>query len=71
MVYRTEHNDYLYIPKEVQEKYPIKFVLQEKEEVFGTRDSKVIEEEKRVEEVKELEEVEPKVEVTNKVKKGK
>ena len=33
-VYRVEHGDYMFIPKEVQEKYQDKFVLKvEKEEI--------------------------------------
>ena len=33
-VYRVEHGDYMFIPKQVQEKYQDKFVLQvEKEEI--------------------------------------
>ena len=47
-VYRVEHGDYMFIPKQVQEKYQDKFVL--KEEV-----GKVVEEEEEV-----VEEVKPK-----------
>ena len=52
-VYRVEHGDYMFIPKQVQEKYQDKFVL--KEEV-----GEVVEEEEEevVEEV--AEEVKPK-----------
>ena len=51
-VYRVEHGDYMFIPKQVQEKYQDKFVL--KEEV-----GEVVEEE--VEVVEEIaEEVKPK-----------
>ena len=51
-VYRVEHGDYMFIPKEVQEKYQDKFVL--KEEV-----REVVEEEEEV--VEEMaEEVKPK-----------
>ena len=32
-VYRVEHGDYMFIPKQVQEKYQDKFVLKEEEEV--------------------------------------
>ena len=32
-VYRVEHGDYMFIPKQVQEKYQDKFVLKEAEEV--------------------------------------
>ena len=32
-VYRIEHGDYMFIPKQVQEKYQDKFVLKEEEEV--------------------------------------
>ena len=31
-VYRVEHGDYMYIPKQVQEKYQDKFILQVEEE---------------------------------------
>ena len=44
-VYRVEHGDYMFIPKQVQEKYQDKFVL--KEEV-----GEAVEEEEVVEEVK-------------------
>ena len=47
-VYRVEHGDYMFIPKQVQEKYQDKFVL--KEEV-----GEVVEEEAEV-----VEEVKPK-----------
>ena len=51
-VYRVEHGDYMFIPKQVQEKYQDKFVL--KEEV-----REVVEEEEEV--VEEMaEEVKPK-----------
>ena len=50
-VYRVEHGDYMFIPKQVQEKYQDKFVL--KEEV-----GEVVEEEVVVEEM--AEEVKPK-----------
>ena len=50
-VYRVEHGDYMFIPKQVQEKYQDKFVL--KEEV-----GEVVEEEEVVEEM--AEEVKPK-----------
>lgn len=32
-VYRVEHGDYMFIPKQVQEKYQDKFVLKVEEEV--------------------------------------
>ena len=32
-VYRVEHGDYMFIPKQVQEKYQDKFVLKEEEVV--------------------------------------
>lgn len=32
-VYRVEHGDYMFIPKEVQEKYQDKFVFKVEEEV--------------------------------------
>ena len=44
-VYRVEHGDYMFIPKQVQEKYQDKFVLKEEVE-------EVAEEEVVVEEVK-------------------
>lgn len=49
-VYRVEHGDYMFIPKQVQEKYQDKFVLKEEEEVV----KEVVEEEEEVvaEEVK-------------------
>ena len=47
-VYRVEHGDYMFIPKQVQEKYQDKFVLKEEEEVI----EEVAEEEVVVEEVK-------------------
>ena len=50
-VYRVEHGDYMFIPKQVQEKYQDKFVLKEVAE-------EVVEEEEEVEEV--AEEVKPK-----------
>ena len=50
-VYRVEHGDYMFIPKQVQEKYQDKFVL--KEEV-----GEVVEEEEEEEVV--VEEVKPK-----------
>ena len=46
-VYRVEHGDYMFIPKQVQEKYQDKFVL--KEEVGEVVEE---EEEELVEEVK-------------------
>ena len=47
-VYRVEHGDYMFIPKQVQEKYQDKFVLKEEEEVEEVAE----EEEVVVEEVK-------------------
>lgn len=47
-VYRVEHGDYMFIPKQVQEKYQDKFVLKEEEEVV----EEVVEEEVVVEEAK-------------------
>ena len=35
-VYRVEHGDYMFIPKQVQEKYQDKFVLKEEEVVEDT-----------------------------------
>ena len=52
-VYRVEHGDYMFIPKQVQEKYQDKFVL--KEEVV----EEVVEEEEVVAE-EMAEEVKPK-----------
>ena len=54
-VYRVEHGDYMFIPKEVQEKYQDKFVLKvevEEEVVVGV--------EEEVVEVEEATEVKPK-----------
>ena len=48
-VYRVEHGDYMFIPKQVQEKYQDKFVLKEESEEVGEM---VEEEEEVVEEVK-------------------
>lgn len=31
-VFRVDHGDYMYIPIEVQQQYPLKFILQEAEE---------------------------------------
>lgn len=52
-VYRVEHGDYMFIPKQVQEKYQDKFVL--KEEV-----GEVVEEEEEVVVEEMVEEVKPK-----------
>ena len=41
-VYRVEHGDYMFIPKQVQEKYQDKFVL--KEEVEEVVEEVVVEE---------------------------
>ena len=41
-VYRVEHGDYMFIPKQVQEKYQDKFVL--KEEVEEVVEEEVVEE---------------------------
>ena len=49
-VYRVEHGDYMFIPKQVQEKYQDKFVLKEEEEVEEVAEEE--EEEVVVEEVK-------------------
>ena len=51
-VYRVEHGDYMFIPKQVQEKYQDKFVLKEEEEEVV---EEVVEEEGVV-----VEEVKPK-----------
>ena len=50
-VYRVEHGDYMFIPKQVQEKYQDKFVLKEESEEV----EEVVEEEGVV-----VEEVKPK-----------
>ena len=57
-VYRVEHGDYMFIPKQVQEKYQDKFVLQaEKEEIAVEEIIKEYEESAEVvEEVVEVEE---------------
>ena len=45
-VYRVEHGDYMFIPKQVQEKYQDKFVLKEdKEEVAEESEVVVVAEE--------------------------
>ena len=62
-VYRVEHGDYMFIPKEVQEKYQDKFVLKVEEEEV----EEVEEEEEEVVEVEEVEE-EVVVEEATKVK---
>ena len=49
-VYRVEHGDYMFIPKQVQEKYQDRFVLKEEEVVEET--IKEYEEEEAVEVVK-------------------
>ena len=52
-VYRVEHGDYMFIPKQVQEKYQDKFVLKvEKEEIEVEETIKEYEEEEAVEVVK-------------------
>ena len=52
-VYRVEHGDYMFIPKQVQEKYQDKFVLKEEVE-------EVVEEEEEVVAEEMAEEVKPK-----------
>ena len=48
-VYRVEHGDYMFIPKQVQEKYQDKFVLKvEKEEIEVEEIIKEYEEEAEV-----------------------
>ena len=51
-VYRVEHGDYMFIPKQVQEKYQDKFVLKEEEEEVVEEVVEEEEEEEVVEEVK-------------------
>ena len=58
-VYRVEHGDYMFIPKQVQEKYQDKFVLKE-EEVVEDIIKDYEEEEEVVVEVEEATEVKPK-----------
>ena len=55
-VYRVEHGDYMFIPKQVQEKYQDKFVLKEEEVVAEEEEEVVAEEEEEV----VVEEVKPK-----------
>ena len=44
-VYRVEHGDYMFIPKQVQEKYQDKFVLKEEVgEVVEEEEEEVVEE---------------------------
>ena len=51
-VYRVEHGDYMFIPKQVQEKYQDKFVLKvEKEEIEVEETIKEYEEEEEEEAV--------------------
>ena len=51
-VYRVEHGDYMFIPKQVQEKYQDKFVLKvEKEEIEVEETIKEYEEEEEAVEV--------------------
>ena len=51
-VYRVEHGDYMFIPKQVQEKYQDKFVLKEEEEAVEEIIKEYEEEEEAVEVVK-------------------
>ena len=44
-VYRVEHGDYMFIPKQVQEKYQDKFVLKEEEVVVEEAEVVVVAEE--------------------------
>ena len=48
-VYRVEHGDYMFIPKQVQEKYQDKFVLKEEVGEVGEKEEVV---EEMAEEVK-------------------
>ena len=41
-VYRVEHGDYMFIPKQVQEKYQDKFVLKEEEEEVAEESEVVV-----------------------------
>ena len=50
-VYRVEHGDYMFIPKQVQEKYQDKFVLKEEEEEAVEEIIKEYEEEEEAVEV--------------------
>ena len=43
-VYRVEHGDYMFIPKQVQEKYQDKFVLKEVVEEVAEEEEVVVEE---------------------------
>lgn len=43
-VYRVEHGDYMFIPKQVQEKYQDKFVLKEVVEEVVEEEEEVVEE---------------------------
>ena len=43
-VYRVEHGDYMFIPKQVQEKYQDKFVLKEEVEEVAEEEEEVVEE---------------------------
>lgn len=44
-VYRVEHGDYMFIPKQVQEKYQDKFVLKEEVGEVGEKEEEVVVEE--------------------------
>ena len=44
-VYRVEHGDYMFIPKQVQEKYQDKFVLKEEVEEVAEEEEEVVVEE--------------------------
>lgn len=55
-VYRVEHGDYMFIPKQVQEKYQDKFVLKEEEEAV----EEIIKEYEEEEEEEAVEVVKPK-----------
>ena len=51
-VYRVEHGDYMFIPKQVQEKYQDKFILQVEEEKEVVVEEIIKEYEEEVEVVK-------------------
>ena len=47
-VFRVDHGDYMYVPIEVQQQYPLKFILQEvKEEVIAEEETPVVAPKKR------------------------
>lgn len=46
-VFRVDHGDYMYIPIEVQQQYPLKFILQEVKEEVAEEETPVVVPKKR------------------------